>query len=62
MGRPVAPKPSGKHVGLGLTWLDTETSAGTRLESWGILGWYKCVGYDASDKIVGIEAEIEVDI
>ncbi len=27
MGRPVAPRPSGKHVGLDLTWLDAETCA-----------------------------------
>ncbi len=35
--RPVAPRPD-KYVGLDLTWSDTETSAGVRLESWGVSG------------------------
>ncbi len=26
-----------------------------------VSGWYKYIGYDASDEAVGIEAEIEVD-
>ena len=62
MGRPRVARPSNKHVGLGLTWLDVETSAVVRLELWGVLGRYKCIGYDASDKAVGIEAEIEIDV
>ena len=60
--RPVASQPSSEYVGLGLTWLDTEISADAHLKSWGVLGWYKCIGYDASDKAVGIEAEVEVDV
>ena len=62
VSRPVAFRPSSKYVSLGLTWLDAKTSAGARLKSWGVLGWYKYIGYDASDKVIGIEAEVEVDI
>ncbi len=32
-----------KYVGLDLTWSDAETSAGARLESWGVSGWYECI-------------------
>ena len=62
VGRLVAPRPSGKHISLGLTWLDAETFADARLESWGILGWFECIGYDVNNKAVGIEAEVEVDV
>ncbi len=27
-----------------------------------ILKWYKCIRYNASDKDIGIEVEVEVDI
>ncbi len=37
VGRPVAPRPSGEHVGLDLTWLDAETSADARQESWDVV-------------------------
>ncbi len=40
--RPVAPKPD-KYVDLDLTWSDAETSAGARLESWGVSGCYECI-------------------
>ncbi len=68
--RSVAPRPD-EYVGLDLTWSNVETSAGARLESWGVSGWYKCVRMvrmhqdDASDeasRLLGIEAEVEVDI
>ena len=62
VGKLVASRPSSEYVGLGLTWLDAKTSAGACLKLWGVLEWYKCIGYDASDKAIGIKAEIEVDI
>ena len=60
--RPMAPRPSSKHLGLALTRLDTKTFAGACLESWGVSGWYKYIGYDISDKAIGIKTEVEVDI
>ena len=62
VGKPVAFKPSGKHIDLGLTGLDAKTFADVRLESWNVLGWYKYIGYDTNDKVIGIEAEVEIDI
>ena len=62
VGKPVAPRPRSKHVGLSLTWLDVEISINVRLKSWGVSEWYECIGYDASNKGVEIEAEVEVDI
>ncbi len=61
--RPVAPRPD-KYVGLDLTWSDAETSAGARLESWGVSRLIRLHQDDVSDKAnrpLGIAAEVEVD-
>ena len=57
----MAPRPD-KYVGLDLIWLDTKTFIGARLESWDVLGQYKCIGYDTSDKAIRIETKVEVDV
>ncbi len=68
--RPVAPWPD-KYVSLDLTWSNVETSAGARLESWGVSGWYKRIRMvrthqdDASDETsrpLGSEAKVEMEV
>ncbi len=64
MSRLVAPR-FDKYVGLNLTLIEyIETSAvytsGIRNEAY--WRWYKCIGNDATDEVIGVEVEVEVDV
>ncbi len=52
VGRPVAPRPNDEYVGLSLAWLDVETSAGARLELWGVSEMIQMHWDDTSDKAI----------
>ncbi len=55
--KPVAPRLD-KYVGLDLAWSDVETSAGTRLESWGVSRWYKCIRMMQVERPLGLKLRL----
>ena len=60
MGRPVASRPDIKYIGLDLTLIEyIKTSA---ICTFGIIRRIRDIGDDISNKAIGIEAEIEIDI